>query len=148
VVPFDHAVRKVNKKLKAYLEDPLGAGPAILAWAVEGAVKWQQDGLREPEVVREAIQAYRSEIEVFSQFVGDCCVEEIEQWAPSIELFSRDRDWSQSNGYKFPYGPARLRSVLRGRGCVPQKRGGVRGWKGIGLVQAKRVFEVEKEKSA
>ena len=70
-------------------------------------------------------------------FVGDCCVEGNEQWAPSVQLLSRYRDWSQSNGYKFPYGPARFRVVLRQRGHIPDKRGGVRGWKGIGLVAPK-----------
>jgi len=145
VVPFDHTVRKPNKKRKAYFQDPLGAGRAILAWSVEGALKWQQDGLQEPEIVREAIQEYRSETEVFSQFVGDCCVEGSEQWAPSVQLISRYRDWSQSNGYKFPYGPARFRVVLRQRGHTPDKRGGVRGWKGIGLVPPKPVVTAMKK---
>jgi putative DNA primase/helicase len=144
VVPFDHAVQKPKKKRKAYFQDPLGAGPAILAWSVEGALKWQRDGLQEPEVVREATQEYRSEIEVFSQFVGDCCVEGSEQWAPSVQLISRYQDWSQSNGYKFPYGPARLRAVLRQRGHVPHKRGGIRGWKGIGLVPPKPSVAMKK----
>jgi putative DNA primase/helicase len=128
-----------DPEVKARLTDPADAGPAVLAWMVEGAVKWQQEGLKEPDVVREATQAYRSETEVFSEFVGDCCVEGIEQWAPSVRLISRYRDWSHTQGYKFPYGPKRFGNQLRGRGYVPEKRGGDRGWKGVGLVTAKSV---------
>jgi putative DNA primase/helicase len=145
VVPFDHAVQKPDKKRKAHFQNPLGAGQAILAWSVEGALKWRKDGLQEPNIVREAIQEYRSETEVFSQFVGDCCVEGSEQWAPSIQLISRYQGWSHTNGYKFPYGPARFRVVLRQRGHIPEKRGGVRGWKGIGLVPPKPVVTAIKK---
>jgi putative DNA primase/helicase len=136
VVPFDHAVQKPETKRKAYFQDPLGAGRAILAWSVEGALKWQQDGLQEPEVVREAIQAYQEETAVFSQFIEDRCVEGPEQWAPTRKLSAAYGNWCSWNGYRFSYGPQRLKQVLRGRGHVPEKRGGVRGWRGIGLAEA------------
>jgi putative DNA primase/helicase len=147
LLPFVNELpeNKRDPKVKARLTDPTDAGPAILTWMVEGALKWQQDGLREPKVVCEATQAYRSENEVFSEFIGDCCVEEVEQWAPSLQLHSRYRDWSHAHGYKHPYEPKRFGSQLRGRGHVPQKRGGIRGWKGIGLVPPKPMVTAKKK---
>jgi putative DNA primase/helicase len=147
LVPFVNELPEEDRdpKVKARLTDPTDAGPAILIWMVEGALKWQQDGLREPAVVREATQAYRSENEDFSEFVSDCCVEEVEQWATSVQLHSRYRDWSHAHGYTHPYGPKRFGSQLRGRGHIPQKRGGVRGWKGIGLVRPKPMVTAKKK---
>ena len=136
VVPFDHAVQKPNKKRKAYLQDPLGAGPAILAWSVEGAIKWQLDGLQEPEIVRESTQAYQQEQAVIGQFFEDRCIEGPEQWTSTMKFSAAYENWSSRNGYRYPYGPQRLKQILRGRGYVPEKRGGVRGWRGIGLAEA------------
>jgi putative DNA primase/helicase len=137
-VPFENVVAedKCDPSVKARLSDPSDGGPAILAWMVEGALKWQRDGLREPAVVRRATEAYRSEMATFSQFIEDRCVEGPEQWVASQELFSAYEGWSRSSGYRFHYGPQRFKEVLRGRGHVPQKRGGVRGWNGIGLAKA------------
>ena len=136
VVPFDHAVQKPKKKRKTYLQDPLGAGPAILAWSVEGAIKWQQEGLQEPEIVRDATQAYQQEQAVIGQFFEDCCIESPEQWTSTMKLSASYGKWCPRNGYRYPYGPQRFKQILRGRGYVPEKRGGVRGWRGIGLAEA------------
>ena len=97
---------------------------------------WQKDGLCEPSVVQAATEMYRSEMETFSQFIEDRCVEAQEQWAASRALFSAYQGWSTSNGYRYPYGPKRFAELLRGRGLVPEKRGGTRGWRGIGLAEA------------
>jgi putative DNA primase/helicase len=145
LLPFVNELSEDDRDptVKAHLTDPKGAGPAILAWMVQGALEWQRDGLQEPEIIRTATQTYRSENEVFSEFVGDCCVEGSEQWAPSLQLHSRYRSWSHSHGYNYPHGPKRFGNQLRGRGHAPEKRGGVRGWKGIGLVQSKPIVTME-----
>jgi len=147
LVPFENELAEEDRDpaVKARLTDPTDAGPAVLAWMVEGAIKWQQDGLQEPEIVREATQAYQSENEVFSEFVGDCCVEGVEQWAPSVQLHTRYRDWSHVHGYKHPSGPKQFGNQLRGRDHTPDKRGGVRGWKGIGLVAPKPIVTAIKK---
>ena len=142
---LDRVEEDRDPAVKARLTDPTDAGPAVLAWMVEGAIKWQQDRLQEPKIVREATQAYQSENEVFSEFVSDHCVEEIEQWAPSVQLHTRYRDWSHVHGYKRPYGPKQFGNQLRGRGHIPEKRGGIRGWKGIGLAPPKPVVTAMKK---
>jgi putative DNA primase/helicase len=138
LVPFvnELAEDKRDPAVKACLTDPTDAGPAILAWMVEGAIKWQQEGLQEPEVVRAATQAYQAETAVLGQFIEDRCVEGPEQWTSTGNLTAAFGKWCPRNGYRSGYGPQRLKQVLRGRGHVPEKRGGVRGWRGIGLAEA------------
>jgi putative DNA primase/helicase len=138
LVPFvnELAEDKRDPAVKACLTDPTDAGPAILAWMVEGAIKWQQEGLQEPEVVRNATRAYQTETAVLGQFIEDGCVESPEQWASTGKLTASFENWSLLNGHRSEYGPQRLKKVLRERGHVPEKRGGVRGWRGIGLAEA------------
>ena len=48
----------------------------ILTWAVKGCLKWQQDGLGEPEAVRAATADYRSEMDILGAFLDECCLEQ------------------------------------------------------------------------
>ena len=98
-------------------------------------MKWQRDGLTEPAAVRSATEAYRSEMATFTQFIEDCCVEGPGQWIRTQDFQRAYQAWSEANGYRFPYGPQRVRQVLRGRGYVPEKRSGARGWRGVGLAE-------------
>jgi putative DNA primase/helicase len=138
LVPFVNELPEDDRDpaVKARLTDPTDAGPAIIAWMIKGALAWQQEGLQEPAVVREATQAYQQETAVFGQFIEDRCTEGSEQWTSTMKLSAAYGTWCSWNGYRFPYGPQRLKQVLRGRGHVPEKRGGVRGWRGIGLAEA------------
>jgi hypothetical protein len=42
-------------------------GPAILAWAVEGCLRWREEGLGVPPVAEHATEAYRLEMLLFSE---------------------------------------------------------------------------------
>jgi putative DNA primase/helicase len=138
LVPFEASIPEGDRdpSVKARLRDPKIGGPAVLAWAVEGCMKWQREGLQEPERVRGATAAYRDEMATFAQFVEDECREGPDLWAASKTIQIRYGRWCMVNGYRFPLGPKRVAEALRGRGCVPKKRGRERGWQGLTLVGA------------
>ncbi len=48
--------------------------PAILAWAVEGCLLWQKEGLELPSVVKDAVKEYRSDMDVVSAWLDECCI--------------------------------------------------------------------------
>jgi putative DNA primase/helicase len=48
-------------------------GPAILAWMIEGCLKWQKKGLGRPVVVGDATAQYFADEDVFSQWLETCC---------------------------------------------------------------------------
>ena len=58
-VPFNVVMNPPDKSIRPQLRDLAVAGPAILAWAVQGCLLWQQEGLEPPEEVRNASQMYR-----------------------------------------------------------------------------------------
>lgn len=95
LIPFSVQipVDKVDKDLKYKLQrESVG----ILNWIVEGALKWQHEGLEPPEIVVNASNEYRNEMDVITMFVEDCC--EIGAYqAPAGELFKRYKSWAEEN---------------------------------------------------
>lgn len=73
-VPFTHVVPEDARDPE--LKDRLVTqhGPAILAWLIAGAAEYARTGLREPERVRVATQAYEASVDTVQRFVDDLVV--------------------------------------------------------------------------
>ncbi len=65
-IPENKIDRRLKYKLKAEL-------PGILKWAVDGCLLWQQEGLKKPKAVEDAVKEYKGEMDVLSAFVEACC---------------------------------------------------------------------------
>jgi putative DNA primase/helicase len=134
LIPFDVTIpeperdRHLLKKLKEEL-------PGIMAWAVRGCLEWIENGIGEPEEVKAATQDYRNEMDVFSQFISDCCVEKASLKTLSKDLYQAYTGWCDSNGEqsltKRIFG-----TKLREKEYLPVRigQGGARGWIGIGIL--------------
>jgi len=103
LVPFDVAIpeRERNQHLKEELVDEW---PGILAWAVEGCLMWQGDGLAEPQEVTDATSAYRSEMDMVGLFLD----ERTEQggWVSSNLLYKAYAAWCDASGERAVSGKA------------------------------------------
>lgn len=86
LIPFDVAIPEpeVDANLSARLEKEW---PGILAWMIAGAVEWQRDGLRTPEIIRDATSEYMDDEaeDCLSAWIGDRCV-----LARNVETPARD----------------------------------------------------------
>ena len=73
LIPFLHKFEAgaQDKELMGKLR---AEAPGILAWAVQGCLKWQQEGLGMPEVVKAATESYREEMDIIGQFLEERCV--------------------------------------------------------------------------
>jgi putative DNA primase/helicase len=138
VVPFTHVVpeRERNPKLKALLRDPAKAGPAVLAWAVQGCLEWQREGLGEPPAVRAATAAYRADMDPYAGFVGEGVVAAPGSWVRASDLRERALDWVTARGLGAVL-PGRkvLAGQLKAIGATSHRRTGQHGWLGIALVE-------------
>lgn len=56
------------------LEKLQAEAPAVLAWAIEGAIKWHAEGLAIPSSVADASQAYMAEHDDLATWMDECCV--------------------------------------------------------------------------
>lgn len=72
--------------------------PGILAWAVQGCLLWQREGITDPDKIREATQAYREEMDSFSQFFNECCIVRDGARVTNKMLRSKYDEWCQENG--------------------------------------------------
>lgn len=98
LIPFEVNIpkTKVDKLLKYRLRKEF---PQILHWAVEGCIKWQQEGLQEPEKVQVAVKDYKKEMDLLASFM-DQCVEidyTTDERVPANQLFRVYLKWAKEN---------------------------------------------------
>ncbi len=96
MIPFTVQIPegKVDRKLKYKLEREY---PAILRWAVEGCLLWQQEGLFMPKAVLEQVREYRREMDVVSAFIEDRCEVGEGYYVKSSELYAAYFAWCDGN---------------------------------------------------
>lgn len=98
LIPFEVNIpaNKVDKNLKYTLRKEF---PQILAWAVEGCLKWQRDGIEEPARVADATKDYKQEMDLIASFVEQCLIIDYEskQRIMANELFSLYSKWARLN---------------------------------------------------
>lgn len=98
LIPFEVNIpkEKVDKNLKWKLRKEL---PQILAWAVQGCIKWQKEGLELPSCVENATKEYKAEMDVLESFVESCISIDYttRDVVPFQELFSIYSAWAKTN---------------------------------------------------
>ncbi len=96
LVPFDVSFAgNEDTGLKAALQSE-GAG--VLNWAIEGALRWQEDGLNPPTVVSMAVADYRAESDVVNRFLEECTDRLENARVPVRKLYGRYVDWARGTG--------------------------------------------------
>jgi putative DNA primase/helicase len=104
--------------------------PGILAWMVAGCRQWMQDGLKPPEKVDSATQAYRAEMDVLAQFIKECCITEDSGKTTSAALYNAYKEYAGAEAVnKIEFGKR-----LKEKGYQDKKGAqGLRLWLGITL---------------
>jgi len=100
LIPFDVVIPDAQQD-HALIDKLQAEGPGILRWAVEGCLLWQKEGLEPPNAVKDATKDYRSEMDVISEFIDECCVIDPAAKTPFKDLFEKFKDWSWKNGDPF-----------------------------------------------
>ncbi len=104
--------------------------PGILAWAVQGCLDWQREGLAEPDEVRQATAAYQSEQDSVQGFLSDCCQLLPEARVKASALLDAYQKWSGDRLMTLQGFGQRLRE----KGYESKRgHGGGYFWHGIGL---------------
>jgi putative DNA primase/helicase len=131
LVPFVVTIPEAERD--KHLPEKLKAEwPGILAWAVEGCLAWQRNGLGEPEEVRQATDAYRAEQDTVGGFINACCFLHPSVKVKASALWEAYVSWS---GDKF----MTLKSFgerMEEKGYSNKRgTGGAYFWGGIGLAE-------------
>ena len=96
LIPFTAQIpdEKVDKNLKAKLKAEL---PLIMKWAVDGALKWQKEGLKIPKVIEEATKEYRHEMDTLSRFYEEYIIVDKTGKIKANDLYYEYCNWCSDN---------------------------------------------------
>ena len=134
-IPFNVTIE--GSKLDKHLgEKLLDESEGILAWAVQGHIDWHKRGrLEPPQVVLDATQAYRSEMDTVAHFLEQECILEDGKRAGVTQMNERYEVWCKRNGEKFD--AKDLKTSLKERGYQSRRgTGGIWVWPNIGLIDS------------
>jgi putative DNA primase/helicase len=123
-----------DDKLKSRLKAPEHLA-AVLAWAVQGCLEWQEIGLAVPDSVRAYTEDYRHEADPFATWVTDECVLGGSLCCEAGTLRTRYEEWCKANGVT-PVGTRTWSKKLHASGCERERvtSGNRRRlWRGIDL---------------
>lgn len=87
-----------HEKDKAMLAKLRAEYEGILAWAVQGCLLWQKDGLTSPAQVVEATANYRSEMDTLQRFIQERCYVDSAVSVRFSDLRGAYEQWCAQNG--------------------------------------------------
>jgi putative DNA primase/helicase len=105
----------------------------ILAWAIQGCLAWQREGLKPPQSVLDATDEYFESEDAIGRWLADHCVLHKDAKGLTFELFADFRQWAEKSG-EFVGTQRRFADALVARQFEKWRNAfGGRGFKGLGL---------------
>lgn len=97
LIPFTVTIpeEERDKHLSTHLRAELHG---ILAWAVQGCLAWQKDGLQVPDDVRQATEEYREEMDHVGRFIAERCLIGIGYVCTPSQLMNAYVLWCKNEG--------------------------------------------------
>jgi putative DNA primase/helicase len=130
LIPFEVSFEgRENRGLKAAMRAELSG---VLAWAVEGCLRWQEEGLCFPDAVREATAAWRGENDPVRQFVEERCVTGEFATCRARVLYTEYRKWTEASGEE-ALSEVAFAQRMAARGFERKHRSNGNWYQGIGL---------------
>ncbi len=117
-IPREERDSKLAEKLR-------GEWPAILQWAINGCIAWQQAGLNPPQAVRDATAEYLANEDAIGRWLDERCIVSPQvAGAKSSILYADFKTWAEATG-EYAGSQKRFSQDLKDRGfVVDHKRGG------------------------
>lgn len=101
LVPFEQQIPESERdpRLKDNL---LAEADAIMAWAVEGALDWQEVGLSPPDSIRSATESYLDSEDTFGLWLDECCIVGADHQEAGSLLYASFKRWKEARGEGVP----------------------------------------------
>jgi putative DNA primase/helicase len=134
IVPFIHKPPEPDLSLEDRLRAEHGQ---ILAWAIEGCLEWQRDGLGRPNRVSAATAEYFDDQDLFAHWLEERCIQDGigSMWELPAKLYRDWCDYAKAAG-EDP-GPIKsMKPKLERNGFPAAKTMGLRVYRGLKLKHA------------
>jgi putative DNA primase/helicase len=117
--------------------------PGILNWAIQGAVRWQAQGLKAPEVVTQASDEYRRDSDPVGEFLDERCIANATAQTTAASMWIEYERWAADNGERQTDRKS-FSQKLQVRGFSKGRMGHDRTWTwlGVGLKPTKPIAAV------
>lgn len=143
LVPFevkftgDKADKHLTEKLRTEL-------PQILGWAVKGAVKWFNGGLKTPKEIEIANNIYKQEMDIISSFLNDCTKPSPYGKEKASDVFKEYSQWAK-DGHEYCMTQSRF-GIEMGKKFQKKNLNGYVYYIGLILKKHDESYVYEKEK--
>lgn len=131
LIPFSVTIPRAQQdpKLPAKLIAEL---PGILNWAIEGCLKWQQNGLPIPKAIQSATTEYRAEMDSLGEFLEEYCriTNDPSDKVECKTLFTAYVAWSKDRR-ETADGTRAFNAKMRSRNISLARTNGLRVWRGM-----------------
>jgi P4 family phage/plasmid primase-like protien len=138
LIPFNRTFAPAERdpnllaKLKA-------EAPHILAWMIEGCLKWLQQGLGDtPPAIEGATNEYREDQDIVGRWLEECTKPDPQGEESTTALYASYESWCHKNGLR-PSSTLVLGRRLSERGFKQRKSNSKRLWGGLTLIDAQQV---------
>jgi putative DNA primase/helicase len=131
-IPFEHKFSGADKDVYFFENKLVPEMSGILNWAIEGCLKWQQEGMDLPEVVKIAVEEYKSDMDKLGGFITECCVVGERFRIGASQLYQAYETWCKDNGERSMTSTSFGKSIKNKK--IDKKRAGIGFfYYGIGL---------------
>lgn len=120
-------------KKDKYLADKIIATelPGVLAWAVRGAVEWNQSGLQAPAIAQLHLAEYREEQDEFGDFLTECISPEEGSFVSQSDVYGAYQAWANRAGIRNVMKRQDFVQTLKDRGFEKHRKTTARGFLGL-----------------
>lgn len=133
LIPFNRIFSEQERDLHL-LEQLKAEAPHVLAWMIEGCMKWHQRGLSDlPASVASQTAEYRQEQDIVGQWLEECTKCDSASETEAGDLYANYQNWANTNGLRAATNVS-LGRRLSERGFLRQRGHGKRFWLGITLI--------------
>ena len=136
LIPFLCTIPEHERRANFKENDLLPELPGILAWAVRGCLDWLANGRRlsPPSAVTSAVQEYRDEMDMYGDFLAECCIQGEQYYVKASDFYASYLKWAEINGIQKPVTNATFGKEMQLRFKREQSRIG-RYYYGVGLIE-------------
>lgn len=133
-IPFTNSHKgKTNESIKERLTRDPAARSALLAWAVQGCLDWQEERLATPEAVKKYTEEYRAENEPVQAWIDEECKQGKREKCLAKPLLESFNEWASENGEEWATAKSLAKELTR-LGFKKEHTENGAAWKGIAPV--------------
>lgn len=132
-IPFEYNFENDENKDEHFFDNILLPEiSGILNWAIEGCVKWQQEGMNVPDIVKYANEDYKNDMDAVQRFIDECCVVSETCRVKRSDLYDAYCIWCKENK-EYTLSSRKINKKIAEKNFQEAKIMGIYYWKGVGL---------------